>query len=191
MLYLGCTVDSTGVHEKLTTNNSKIGLIHPAMHLHVCMDPSGLYHPNQSSNTPCPELPKVFLGSQRRCATRYDPIWAPSAREKVCTRSLPSFPVPEFLALKQKNRILGHSYNPVCGFSMMEQVTLCAVWPLENWLGSFLNQIQTGLDHCPRILLSCFRSRISALFPISLSQSSGRTNWLKLEPARLSSHAGV
>ena len=33
----------------------------------------------------------------------------------------------EFLALKQESRILGHSSNPVCGFSMMEQVTLCAV----------------------------------------------------------------
>ena len=26
--------------------------------------------------------------------------------------------------------------NPVCGFSMLEQVKLCAVWPTENWLGS-------------------------------------------------------
>ena len=49
--------------------------------------------------------------------------------------SLPSLlrcfgsPVPksEFLALKQQSRILGHSSNPVCGFSMMEQVRLCAV----------------------------------------------------------------
>ena len=24
----------------------------------------------------------------------------------------------------------------------MEQVRLCAVWPLENWLGSSLNQLQ-------------------------------------------------
>ena len=49
---------------------------------------------------------------------------------------------PEFLALKHKSRILGHSSNPVCGFSTMEQVRLCAVWPMENWLGSSLNQIQ-------------------------------------------------
>ena len=49
--------------------------------------------------------------------------------------SLPSLlrcfgsPVPksEFLALKQLSTILGHSSNPVCGFSMMEQVRLCAV----------------------------------------------------------------
>ena len=25
---------------------------------------------------------------------------------------------------------------------MMEEVKLCAVWPMENWLGSSLNQIQ-------------------------------------------------
>ena len=33
----------------------------------------------------------------------------------------------EFLALKHESRILGHSSNPVCGFSMMEQVRLCVV----------------------------------------------------------------
>ena len=31
---------------------------------------------------------------------------------------------PEFLALKHESNILGHSSNPVCGFSMMEQVRL-------------------------------------------------------------------
>ena len=39
-----------------------------------------------------------------------------------------SVPVhPEFLALRHESRILWHSYNPLCGFSMMEQVRLCAV----------------------------------------------------------------
>ena len=42
----------------------------------------------------------------------------------------------EFLALKHESGILGHSSNHVCGFSMMVQVRLCAVWPMENWLGS-------------------------------------------------------
>ena len=58
---------------------------------------------------------------------------------------------PEFLALKHESRMVGHSFNPVCGFSTME-IRLCAVWPMENWLGSPLNQIQG-------ILLSCFRAR--------------------------------
>ena len=48
----------------------------------------------------------------------------------------------EFLALKHESRILGHSSNPVCGFFMMEQVRLCAVWSMENWLGSSLLQIK-------------------------------------------------
>ena len=48
----------------------------------------------------------------------------------------------EFLALKHESRILGHSSNPLCNFSMMEQVRLCAVWPMKNWLVSSLNQIQ-------------------------------------------------
>ena len=58
---------------------------------------------------------------------------------KICAE--PFFPtevlsikgsMPEFLALKHKSRILGHSPNPVFGFSMMEQVRLCAVWSMEN-----------------------------------------------------------
>ena len=48
----------------------------------------------------------------------------------------------EFLTRKHKSRILGHSFIPVCGFSMIEQVRLCAVCPIENWLGSSLNHIQ-------------------------------------------------
>ena len=48
----------------------------------------------------------------------------------------------EVLALKHDSRILGHSSNPVCGFSMMEQVRLCAVWLTKNWIGSSLNQIK-------------------------------------------------
>ena len=48
----------------------------------------------------------------------------------------------EFLALKHECRILRHSTNPVFCFSIMEQGRLCAVWSMENWLSSFLNQIQ-------------------------------------------------
>ena len=48
----------------------------------------------------------------------------------------------EFLPLKLESRIFGHSFGPVCGFSMMEQVRLCAVWPMGIWLDSSLNQIQ-------------------------------------------------
>ena len=52
---------------------------------------------------------------------------------------------PEFLALRHESKILGHhSSNPVCGFSVMELVRFCAVWPMENCLGSSLKlkQIQ-------------------------------------------------
>ena len=48
----------------------------------------------------------------------------------------------EFLALNHESSIFRQSSNPVCGFSMMEQVRLCSVWPTENWLGASLNQIQ-------------------------------------------------
>ena len=51
---------------------------------------------------------------------------------------------PDIVALKHASSIFRQSSNPVCGFSMMEQVRLCAIWPMENWLGSSLNQIQVG-----------------------------------------------
>ena len=43
--------------------------------------------------------------------------------------------------LKHACSILRQSLNPVSGFSMMEPVKLCAVWPMENWLGSSTNHM--------------------------------------------------
>ena len=68
----------------------------------------------------------------------------------------------EFFALKQESRILRQSSKPVSGFSMMEQVSLCAVWPMENLAWLFLEP-HTGLDHCLNILQSCFRKMMSVL----------------------------
>ena len=67
----------------------------------------------------------------------------------------------EFLALKHKSRILGHSSNHVSGFSMMEQL-YCLAHEELAWL--FLES-DTGLGNCPRTLLLCFRSRTSAPSP--------------------------
>ena len=67
----------------------------------------------------------------------------------------------EFLALKHASRILEHSSNPARGFSMMEQIRLCAVWPMKNWLGSSLNQIQgwtTVRESYSPALVSCHLS---------------------------------
>ena len=58
----------------------------------------------------------------------------------------------DFLFLKHACSILRQSSNPVCGFSMMERVRLCAVWPTENWLGSSMNHIQGWM-----IVLECCR----------------------------------
>ena len=52
---------------------------------------------------------------------------------------------PDILFINHVCSILGHSSNPVCGFSMMEQVRLCAAWPMENWLGSSMTQIQSWM----------------------------------------------
>ena len=48
------------------------------------------------------------------------------------------------LFLKHDSSILrqSESSNPVCGFSMMVQVRLFAVWSTENWLCSSMNHIQ-------------------------------------------------
>ena len=83
-------------------------------------------------------------------------------RRHVVEANLP----PDFLALKHESRILGHSSNPACGFYMMEQVRLCAVRPMENWIDSSLNQIQgrttvresysRALDQGPLIFASTF-----------------------------------
>ena len=85
---------------------------------------------------------------------------------------------PELLALKHESRILGHSSNPECGFSMMKQVMLCAVWTMENWLGAS-KEPHTGLDDCLRVLLSCFRYKTSEfsaplLFLFETSSACGK-----------------
>ena len=47
------------------------------------------------------------------------------------THARHSLLVPDILFLKLDSSILRESSNPGCGFSMMEQVRLCAVWPTE------------------------------------------------------------
>ena len=47
----------------------------------------------------------------------------------------------DILFLKHDSSIFRQSSNPVCGFSMMEQVRLCAVWPRDNWFGSSMNHL--------------------------------------------------
>ena len=47
----------------------------------------------------------------------------------------------DILFLKHGCSILRQSSDPVCGFSMREQVRLCAVWPTENWFDSSMNHI--------------------------------------------------
>ena len=81
-------------------------------------------------------------------------------------------PQADILFLKHACSILKLSCNPVCGFSIMEQVRFCAVWPMENWRGSSMNHIQSRASYlsqyvfpcdCLRMLQACFRQRMSAL----------------------------
>ena len=94
-----------------------------------------------------PSVPPSPLASYHLslCAVDGSQMWQPR---------LPFFLLhPDVLFLKHECSILRQSSNPVCGFAMMEQVRLCAVWPTENWL---------GLNDCLRMLQSCFRKRTSA-----------------------------
>ena len=51
---------------------------------------------------------------------------------------------------------------------MMEQLSLCVVWTMENWLGTSMNHIQGWMTL--RMLLTCFRKRTSAP-PLSFSSA--------------------
>ena len=64
--------------------------------------------------------------------------------------------ISEIYSEEHTSIIFRLSSNPVSGFSMMEQVRLCAIWPMETWLGSWLfHEPHTGLDHCLNMLLAC------------------------------------
>ena len=56
-------------------------------------------------------------------------------------KELGLWPLPECLALKHENRILGHSSNTPCGFSMMEQGRESGLFGELAWF-FLLNQIQ-------------------------------------------------
>ena len=88
----------------------------------------------------------------------------------------------EFLALKHESRILENSSNPVYGFCMLEQVRLCCFAHGElAWL--FLDP-DTWLDDCPKILLSCFRARTSAVSQLSLPRGPFSLSPAQESPSR-------
>ena len=59
---------------------------------------------------------------------------------------------------------------------MMEQVRLCALWPMENWLGLSLNQIQGWTT--VRESYSCFRGRISGGRERASADESAGVEWI-------------
>ena len=48
----------------------------------------------------------------------------------------------QYMMCENQATVQGLLRHILCGFSMTEQVRLCAVWPMENWLVYSLNQIQ-------------------------------------------------
>ena len=68
----------------------------------------------------------------------------------------------EVLALKRKSRILGQWSYPVSGSRKSQDSSHFSVGQTAQSLTcSIMEKPHTGLDECPRILLSCFRARNS------------------------------
>ena len=68
-----------------------------------------------------------------------------------CTTAQQNYQETVYKTLRTSGRptqyilIFRQSSNPVCGFSMMEQVRLCAIKPTENRLASSVNLIQGSM----------------------------------------------
>ena len=50
----------------------------------------------------------------------------------------------DIFSLKHESSIFRSVIHPVCGFSMMEQVMLRTVCPMENWLGTSKTTYRVG-----------------------------------------------
>ena len=88
--------------------------------------------------------------------TSFTPLpYSPRSRDPAVTQTPPP---PEFLALKHESRILRHSSNPVCGSWKSKASSPWAKQPI-------MEKPHTVLDDCLRILLACFRKRMSATQP--------------------------
>ena len=66
----------------------------------------------------------------------------------------------DVLTLKHESRILGQLSNPISGARKSQT---SSPWSKQQSITGFImEKPHTGLDECPRILLSCFRARNSA-----------------------------
>ena len=52
--------------------------------------------------------------------------------------------IRHLLSKAQRVAYSDQSCNPVCGFSIIEQVRLCTVCPMENWLGTSKTPYRVG-----------------------------------------------
>ena len=82
--------------------------------------------------------------------------------------------------------IFRQSSKPVCGFSMMEQVRLCAVWPTESWIGSSMNHIQGWMPvwicYCHALEKGCLTSGRQQPPPTTTTMTAmppPRTTWTR------------
>ena len=99
------------------------------------------------------------------------------------TSQTSSYPVPaapdsqsDILFLKHDSSIFRQSSNPVCGFSMMEQVRFCAVWPMENWFGSSMHHTD-WICYCHALEKGCLLpiGRCTLLMPRRTGAGSSRS----------------
>ena len=112
-----------------------IGLTRP---IPVCLLPVGkltLPHKRQTWNR---LVPLHYVETK---APTHRPTQS-GGRAVIASPLSPTLSHSDILFLKHDSSILRQSPNPVCGFSMMEQVRLCAVCPTQNWRCSSVNHIQ-------------------------------------------------
>ena len=97
-------------------------------------------------------LLRSLLRTRARRGKRLSPQWLPV---------LPAGDLnADILALKHEGRILGQWSNPVSG-SRKSQASCPWANQRKSLTCSIMEKPHTGLDECPRILLSCFRARNS------------------------------
>ena len=151
-------------HSIFHSTNSYLPLEFGATHTHALRANNTVEVDGRSSN---------FVVGRRKIVTLFTMHCDITSRSHVAAR-------PFFL--KHDSRIIRQSSNTVCGFSMKEQVRLCAVWPTENWLGSSMNHIQDwmtvwesyyhNLEKSPLVAANIFQNRFTKTALSSSSSSS-------------------
>ena len=112
-------------------------------------------------HSPRPPLPEGAAPSEVNIPARREDSTAPkNLAQSYFFKKSKCAMLPEFLALKHESRFSDRVLGPCMWFLHVGTGwTLCCL--AHGELPLLFLERDTGLNHCPRILLSCFRARIS------------------------------